>query len=140
MKILKWVWQLPQNCAGLALTKIIKSKSSNKIKGLFLVAIKEVDVKDRVICVSRLKSGLSLGKYIFIPEDNFALYKRTLLHELGHSVQSVYFGPLYLIVVGIPSICLNLLSRISPTVRSRYYEFWPENQADKLGKQFQKGN
>ena len=104
------------------------------------MAIKEVDVKDRVVCVSKLKCGLCLGKYIFIPEDNFALYKRTLLHELGHSVQSEYFGPLYLVAVGIPSLCLNILSRISPTVRSHYYEIWPENEADKLGKEFQKGN
>lgn len=58
---------------------------------------------------------------------------RTKKHEYGHSRQSLYLGPLYLIVVGLPSIIwagfvYNLVRK-----EISYYDVYPENWADKLG-------
>ena len=68
-----------------------------------------------------LKMGLSLGLFIFTPEDpreddtsEAAAAERKLneemaVHEYGHTFQALLFGPLYLIVVGIPSLAWGLI-------------------------------
>jgi hypothetical protein len=74
--------------------------------------------------------GVSLGKDIIIGEHHgFTAIK----HEYGHTRQSRILGPLYLIVVGIPSVSMNILTRIGVLRADRYYDRWPENWADKLG-------
>jgi hypothetical protein len=49
-----------------------------------------------------------------------------IAHEYGHSVQSVYFGCLYLIVIGLPSA-------LNPFDGIRYYESYPEKWASDIG-------
>ncbi|MDR3020222.1 MAG: hypothetical protein LBU66_04890 [Treponema sp.] len=50
--------------------------------------------------------GVSLGSYIFMDK---AYDETDWHHEFGHSVQSLYFGPLYLPIIGFASaICNNL--------------------------------
>ena len=58
----------------------------------------------------------------------------TTKHELGHTIQSKYLGPLYLLVIGIPSIIWVCLRRMIPILRKRYdyYDVFPENWANKL--------
>ncbi len=56
--------------------------------------------------------GISLGKFIFIntPSDNPENWKNNMhgnplvWHEFGHSIDSKRLGPLYLFLVGIPSL------------------------------------
>ena len=82
--------------------------------------------------------SLSLGQYILISELWYPAtddrYARLLAHEHGHSLQSLYLGPLYLILIGIPSLAMNLLSRKHILNPVNYYRRWPESWADKLGK------
>lgn len=70
--------------------------------------------------------GVSLGVFIFLEEH---LWDRDRSHEIGHHKQSRILGPLYLIVVGIPSFIR------SRTVKGyyEYYSGWPEAWADRLG-------
>lgn len=80
--------------------------------------------------------GVSLGNYIFIDSDRI-LATRTVHHEHGHQLQSKYLGPLYLIVIGIPSACGNIRSRIyykkhNKTWDGYYKQPW-EAWADRLG-------
>jgi hypothetical protein len=59
------------------------------------------------------------------------------MHEYGHALQSVLLGPLYLIVVGIPSLSRVAYSKwyYKKSGRSwkNYFKGFPENWADKLG-------
>jgi hypothetical protein len=73
--------------------------------------------------------AVSLGEYIFTHH----LEDKTLAHEYGHSRQSRYFGPLYLLTVGVVSVCWNLLARRNGHISRTYYRRWPENWADALG-------
>jgi hypothetical protein len=81
-------------------------------------------------------SGFSAGQYIFLNDGHDSTDIR---HELGHSLQSMYLGPLYLLIVGIPSAANNLWDRWfhkhwMPGKRIRwYYCRFPEHWADKLG-------
>ena len=68
-----------------------------------------------IITERNVPSSVSLGMFVFtttnpmkdkrtknkIPDEE--LSKRLLVHEYGHTIQSLIFGPLYLIVMGIPS-------------------------------------
>ncbi|MGN0690500.1 MAG: hypothetical protein ACI4KH_08790 [Oscillospiraceae bacterium] len=50
---------------------------------------------------------MSLGLFVFVSaklsdrSDNYR--EEVIVHEYGHTIQSLILGPLYLIVIGIPS-------------------------------------
>ncbi|MBR5474100.1 MAG: hypothetical protein IKU83_01680 [Lachnospiraceae bacterium] len=88
--------------------------------------------------------GLSLGLFVFVnqrKEDIVEKEKRvlsnvtreTIAHELGHCRQSAVLGPLYLFVIGIPSL---LWCKMPKAVEMRkekgvsYEEFYPERWAE----------
>lgn len=129
MKIIKWIWQLPQNIIGFFMSRRP-------------VCTETVD--EMVIYYTRnvLKCGVCLGDYILLDYDNFHANGDILSerHEIGHHKQSLILGPLYLIVVGIPSVIRNrwdVIAHRKWTTSERevwYYNSWPENNADKLGK------
>ena len=60
--------------------------------------------------------------------------KKTWDHEYGHTRDSRMFGPLYLIVIGLPSIIWAWMygTIIKPT-QNGYYKFYTEKRADRLG-------
>ena len=74
-----------------------------------------------VVTVTKAPSSVSLGMFVFITENpmedkrienkipNQELSQRLLVHEYGHTIQSLIFGPLYLIVMGIPSTLWGFL-------------------------------
>jgi len=127
--IILWIWQLPQHILALILIRALKAtkhKTNDITWFLFLP-------KGRI---SRFLSGVSLGDYILLRRQDYT----TIRHEYGHSKQSLYFGPLYLIVIGIYSaIFCNLWSRWFHGHKTRfdrlswYYSRWTEAWADRLG-------
>lgn len=116
-------------------------------------------IRDRHCCfhgavVTEWKYGssVSLGMFVFITHDPYysglkagctkAEHSQKLLaHEYGHTVQSLILGPLYLFVIGIPSI---LWAGLPPCRRKRreqgisYYSFYTEKWADFLGEKVTK--
>lgn len=56
-------------------------------------------------------SGVSLGDYIVFSKEEF-IDEINVRHEYGHYTQSIILGPLYLIVIGLPSVLGNLWDRI----------------------------
>lgn len=118
-EILLYIWCLPQNLLGLALRLFYKGNDSDD-KGLVVVR--------RSL---KMQGGISLGRYIIV--NQFARDK-TLYHEIGHCKQSMMLGPLYLLVIGIPSLVWAGLYGwiVKPSVNG-YYRFFTEKWADKLG-------
>ena len=82
--------------------------------------------------------GISLGPFIFAEQsDNGSELDIELIrHEYGHSIQSLILGPLYLPVVGIPSLLWANLPYFR-NLRSRkhigYYRMFIERWASRLG-------
>ena len=74
-------------------------------------------------------SGLSLGRYIFINEMASV---ETVKHEEGHQKQSVMLGPLYLLVIGLPSFIWACLKTVDLFKNISYYSFYTERWADRL--------
>lgn len=127
--IVKWIWQIPQNVCGI-LWRILKKGSivtETETRYSTLVDAKVYLMKDG--------GGVTLGKYIFVNQayrDRNAVIK----HECGHVKQSKILGPLYLIIIGIPSILHAAFNDFIGCCRINgkyYYEhFWTESWADKL--------
>ena len=49
------------------------------------------------------RGGMSLGLFIFTPQEEGGRTGQVRVHEYGHCIQSLLLGPLYLIVIGIIS-------------------------------------
>jgi hypothetical protein len=136
-RALLYLWQLPQHLLGLLLIRLLGAKriGFQSLQGGKVIWFWQFERKGRL---SRFISGGSFGNYILLPpRGDMAL---TVPHEYGHSIQSLYWGPLYLLTVGIVSAVFNnLWDRIFHkkwTAEKRikwYYSRWPEKQADKLG-------
>lgn len=119
-KVLSYVWQLPQNILGLFYRYI--ANVSNNVS----------DNKDYNVYFKTSKGSVSLGKYIFVYVNTSGLSK-TIQHEVGHYRQSQILGPLYLLVIGIPSITWATLHSYIPYFRKyNYYQFYTEKWANKL--------
>ena len=123
MKIIKTFWQLPQYLLGLVVLQWNDHKQYRK-----------TSYKNKTIYFMDdefYSSGVSFGEIILIRGiPNMCQMK--IQHEYGHSVQSEYFGPLYLIVIGIPSVLRVLWYRGDKENRD-YYGGYPENWANRLG-------
>lgn len=52
--------------------------------------------------------GLSLGLFVFTPEGDSGYSEELRVHEFGHCIQSLFLGPLML-VVGVISVTWNKL-------------------------------
>lgn len=129
-QILLYLWQLPQNLLGLFLVKILKAKKQ-RYKNIVFYSC------------DLARSGISLGQYIILDKIYLCLHeqilKDSLLHEVGHSIQSKKLGWFYLLLVGLPSITRNIWDRLfhknwDEQKRKRwYYKGYPEKQANILG-------
>lgn len=121
-----WVWQLPQNLLGV-LWKNIKKDS-------IITDISNDDIKSVGAKTFLVKDGgaVSLGKYVFVSQT-YRDRDRIIKHECGHVKQSKMLGPLYLIVIGVPSILHAWLNDyIGCDKKSGYSHFYTEKWADKL--------
>lgn len=121
IKILRWIWEFPQCLLGHMLTNFYDVEYKETYNGIDVYA-------------GDFPGGISLGQYILMSETSYKDKRaRTKKHEYGHSIQSLYLGPLYLIVVGLPSILWA--GAIHPFVKDEisYYEVYPEKWADQLG-------
>ena len=87
--------------------------------------------KQAIVIPCVMRGAVTLGCYVFVGLNSE--YRKTVKHELGHTIQSKILGPLYLIVIGIPSITYCGLRRISPSLRKKnYYDFYTEKWANNL--------
>lgn len=62
-------------------------------------------------------------------------------HEYGHTIQSLLLGPLYLIVIGLPSLVWSRWKRFIRLRREKgipYFWFYTERWADWLGERITK--
>ena len=124
--ILYWIWQLPQNLLGV-LWRNIKKDS-------IITDISNNDIKSVGAKAYLIKAGgtVTLGKYVFISQT-YRDQGMTIKHECGHVKQSKMLGPLYLIVIGVPSILHRWLNDyIGCDEESGYSHFYTEKCADKL--------
>ena len=117
---LQWTWGFPQTLIGSA---------------VYLVHRKDRHFNYKGACVTEWdkNAGLSLGKFVFIPKREDPLID----HEYGHTLQSLILGPVYLLLVGAPSVIWHrhphFIDKRKKTGRS-YYSPVFEKSANRLGR------
>lgn len=94
------------------------------------------------------RSSVSLGMFVFVTKEPFfcdklsgeyskeELSSRLLVHEYGHTIQSMLLGPLYLLAIGIPSTLWGFLPAAGRLRREKpmsYFAFFTEKWANGLG-------
>lgn len=92
------------------------------------------------------EASISLGLFVFVSKQSYfynrfkseysmvECFQRLLVHEYGHTIKSLILGPLYLIVIGIPSMLWAFLgSNKRKMEQIPYGAFFTEKWANKLG-------
>lgn len=126
LKAIKYIWQLPQNLLGV-LWKNVKKES-------IIIEISNDDLRNVEAKGYLMRAGgaVTLGQYVFISQT-YRDQSAVIRHECGHVKQSLILGPLYLIVIGIPSILHAWLNDyIGCDEEEGYSHFYTEKWADKL--------
>lgn len=110
-----FIWQLPQNLVALCMMP-------------FLGKLKIIRKSRFAICYEgeKMRGGISLGSFCFL-SPRLSLKETSIRHELyGHTWDSRLLGPLYMLIIGLPSI-LNAWFGFTKC----YYSWYPEKLANK---------
>ena len=127
MNIILFIWQLPQHIVAIIYF------------GYLVMMCKDLGVDSRykqaIVIPCIMRGAVTLGNYVFVGLNS--KYREIVKHELGHTIQSKILGPLYLIVIGIPSITYCGLRRVFPSLRKKiYYDFYTERWANNLSEKY----
>ena len=139
---LQWTWGYTQTMAGLVLYLCHLDRPHTYYKGVV-----------RTYWPSKI-SGLSLGMFIFTPDTDDPLYgvsekqaqtvysDEMAVHEYGHTFQSLLLGPLYLLLIGLPSILWGTLPVFEKMRREKnipytslYCERWASDWGEAVTKE-----
>lgn len=137
--LLQWTWGILQNIVGAF---------------IFLLFIKNKHYfwHGSIVTIWNSKTAsLGIGMFIFLRkprpgEDTTDIpksgdYAETLVHEYGHTVQSIILGPLFLPIIALPSLLwcgLPFFVRYRKEKSVSYYSFYPEKWANYLGEKITK--
>ena len=130
--LIQWTWGLPVNIVGgiayLICTKILKCPHS---KFGF----------SNIVYLPWKSGGLSMGLFIFVRDEKEKkewLYN-VRIHEYGHTWQCLLLGPLYYIVVAIPSaVWCNFFEGYRKKNNVSYYKLYCEAWANYNGQKYSK--
>ena len=121
-KFLMYIWQAPQMLAALIWYLIRHKDITEKITGTFYTVYRGTNA-----------GGMTLGDKVFLGNNYRGEYLQLIIaHESGHVLQSKYLGPLYLLIIGIPSLLWAWLHKTIAPSKS-YWSFYTEKWANDLG-------
>lgn len=127
-KLFFFLWQFPQNILGIIVIYVTKATRITSY----------VYDQPYYVATEWTPFGVSLGNYIIFGKYMFPCLDERM-HEFGHQKQSRILGPLYLLVIGLPSLLGNIFDRIfhkkwNSVRRCKWYYSLPwEKWADRLG-------
>ena len=114
IQILLIIWQLPQVLVGVVMLPFLGKLRFIRYENYCWIFEGE-----------NMSGGISLGCFIFLSKYNSGR-ETTIRHELGHVKQSHILGPIYLFIIGIPSI---LWAAFGDNDKC-YYSFYTEKGAN----------
>lgn len=118
---------------------------------LYLINRKEkhFSYKGAIVSEWNYKSSVSLGMFIFLSKKRMfipkysqkELLERLLVHEYGHTIQSLILGPFYLFIIGLPSMiwcCVPRMETYRKEKNRSYYSLYTEKWANYCGEKVTK--
>jgi hypothetical protein len=130
--LVQWTWGLPVNIMG-GIAYLICTKALGYKHQKFGYA--------NIVYMPWDQGGLSMGEFIFIREnhpDKIWAYN-VRIHEYGHTWQCLLLGPLYYIVVALPSVIwCHCFANYRKKNNVSYYKLYCEGWANSWGEKFSK--
>ena len=124
-RIWQWTWGFPQSLLGLIFRLVYRNCPRS-------------EYHNAVVTHWPKGGSMGVGMYLFLGTGGDDEHKaQVLVHEFGHSVQSLILGPLFLPIMGIPSFLwanLNPCRKLRREKGVSYYSFYPESNANWLGR------
>ncbi len=120
--LLQCTWGLPQTLIGAVVF-------------LFHLHSRHSLYHGAVVSCWKRRYSASMGLFLFLSERD-ADCRPLLVHEYGHTLQSLLLGPLYLPAAAIPSMLWMLLPPCRKLRQKRhisYYSFYTERWANSWG-------
>lgn len=128
--LIQWTWGLPVNIIG-GIAFLICTKALKRPYSKFGFS--------NIVYVPWNAGGLSMGLFIFM-KDNHEKKEwtyNTRIHEYGHTWQCLLLGPLYFIVVALPSVIwCNCFKKYREKNNISYYKLYCESWANSFGEKF----
>lgn len=125
----QFTWGLSVNLIGAIVFLIFKLQGcrSEKFCNAFIVYIDNKNF-----------GGLSLGLFIFMNGKDQQPWKHdTRIHEYGHTIQCLLLGPLYWIVIALPSaVWCNFFANYRKKNNVSYYWLYCESWANVWGQKW----
>lgn len=137
--ILYWLiqctWGLPQTLLGLALRMLHRHDEHFLYHGALVTRWQG-------------KASMSVGPFVFVTADPYFADKlagqysreelagRLLVHEYGHTIQSLVLGPMYLVIIGVGSTIWGWLPSLAKKRHEQqisYFAFFTESWANRWG-------
>ena len=121
-RLAQWTWGFPQTLIGFVLFLIYRKKEHKYYHGAIVIRWHG-------------SGSVALGMFILL-SDQVPFPQPLLVHEYGHTMQSLILGPLFLLFVGIPSLLWAGLPFLQVRRQKRhisYYAFYTERWANCLG-------
>ena len=125
----QYTWGILQNLVGGAIYLFFRLRGCEHFRYQGALAV-----------VWTIQAGsMSMGRFLFFYPDYQKEGHRLVSHEYGHTIQSLILGPLYLPLVGLPSLIWASLPALEKRRQEKhisYYDFAPEKWANRLGDRF----
>ena len=133
--LIQCTWGLPQTLLGLVLCLLHRRDERFLYHGA-------------VVTRWQGRSSMSVGPFVFLTANPFfadqfdgqytreELSERLLVHEYGHTIQSLLLGPLYLVIIGVGSTLWGWLpacNRLRREKQVSYFAFFTERWANACG-------
>jgi len=125
--LLQFTWGLIQNILGL----------------LILVFLTIIDTKRNhfyyhgaIVTEWKFSFSCGCGMFIFYGHKNAKDADEVLVHEYGHTLQSIVLGPLFIFVIAIPSLLwafIPYFNKLRKEKNIKYVDFYCEKWANNWG-------
>ncbi len=125
--LVQWTWGLPVNIIG-GIAYLICTKIKKRRHQRFGYSY--------IVYLPWKSGGLSLGLFIFMKDQHKSKKwtYNTRIHEYGHTWQCLLLGPLYYIIIAIPSmIWCNVFAGYRKKKNISYYKLYCEAWANAWG-------
>lgn len=129
---LQWTWAITQNIAGGIACLVMSLSGKHRRENYNGAVITYVDTKKSF-------GGVSIGMFVFVNGTKDEAWTHDCrIHEFGHCIQSLLLGPLYWIVVALPSVIwcnLPYFAKMhgTPDTKHIYYKLYCEGWANIWG-------
>lgn len=127
--LIQFTWGLPQNLAGAFWFLCCLRKPHSRYHGAIVTRVRK----------KNFSGGWTFGCFIFLTEPLSPRSEHDLLiHEYGHTVQSLILGPVWSFVIGLPSMLwcnLPMFQRLRREKGIPYSRLYCEGWANRLGQQ-----